>query len=87
MSYDNNNRGAIWQNKEKQKDTHPDFKGSATIEGIEFWVSAWKRKADANPNSPALSFSVTPKEQVQNQGVQQAQQAINDDFEDDSIPF
>ena len=87
MSYDNNNRGAIWGNENKQKDTQPDFKGNAVIDGVEYYVSAWKRKAGDNPRAPALSFSVTKKEEVQSNGVQQTQQAIDDDFEDSSIPF
>ena len=32
------------------------------VEGVEYWVSAWKRKPDASPNAPALSFSVKLKE-------------------------
>lgn len=64
MQYDNNNKGAIWKNDRKEKETHPDFKGSATIDGVEYWVSAWRRGEDASPNSPALKFSVTPKDQM-----------------------
>lgn len=69
--YDNTNRGSIWKNDKKERDTHPDFKGSLNVEGIEYWVSAWRRKPDANPNAPALSFSVQPKDQ---QSQQQSQQ-------------
>lgn len=88
MSYDNNNRGAIWGNDKKEKDTHPDFKGSATIEGVEYWVSAWKRKPDANPNSPALSFTVKNKAELTKQGVQKVKQAVNPVYpDDDQIPF
>lgn len=60
--YDNTNRGQIWPNDKKEKDTHPDFKGSVNVDGKEFWVSAWKRKPDANPKAPSLSFSIQPKE-------------------------
>jgi len=62
MSYDNTNRGQIWGNKEKEKETQPDYKGSINIEGVEYWLSGWKRKPDAHPNAPALSLSVTLKE-------------------------
>lgn len=63
MSYDNTNRGQIWGNDKKEKDSHPDFKGSINVEGKEYWLSAWKRAPDANPKAPSLSFSVQPKEQ------------------------
>lgn len=62
-NYDNTNRGAIWKNDDKQDDKHPDFKGSLNVGGVEYWVSAWKRRDDASPKSPSLSFSVKPKEE------------------------
>lgn len=65
--HDNTNRGAIWKNKKKEKDTHPDFTGSLNVDGVEYWVNAWKRKDDAPGNAPALSFSVRPKEDHQNE--------------------
>ena len=83
--YDNTNRGQIWKNDDKQSDTHPDFKGTINVEGVEYWVSAWKRKPDANPKAPALSFSIKLKESQ----APQAKEAINkpvDDFDDD-LPF
>ncbi len=82
--YDNTNRGSIWKNDDKQSDTHPDFKGSLNVNGQEFWVSAWKRKPDANPKAPALSFSIKVKEQ---QGAAPAPAADTGGGFDDSIPF
>lgn len=63
--YDQTNRGSIWRNEKKEKDTHPDFTGSLNVNGQEFWVNAWKRKDGANPKAPALSFSIKPKEEQQ----------------------
>lgn len=93
MTYDNTNRGQIWGNDKKEKDTHPDFKGSINVEGVEYWLSAWKRKPDANPKAPALSFSIQRKDEQR--GHKQGQQ--NDPFADspgfddvpvdDPIPF
>ena len=60
--YDNTNRGSIWGNDKKEKDTHPDFKGSINVEGVEYWLSGWKRKPDANPKAPALSLSIQRKD-------------------------
>lgn len=82
-NYDRTNRGAIWKNDKKEKDTHPDFKGDLNVNGVEYWVSAWKRKPDANPKAPALSFSITPK---QEQSVHQQISNAEDPFED-SVPF
>ena len=63
--YDNTNRGSIWKNEEKETDKHPDFKGSLDVGGVQYWVSAWKRKEGASPKAPALSFSIKPKEEKQ----------------------
>lgn len=91
QQYDNTNRSQIWGNDKKESDRHPDFKGDINIEGKEYWLSAWKRKPGANPKAPALSFSVQPKEQVHTQGMQQAQQAMQQGapqpLPEDDIPF
>jgi hypothetical protein len=84
--YDNTNRGSIWKNDKKERDTHPDFTGSLNVDGVEYWVSAWRRKEGAGPKSPALSFSVKPKEQG-HRAPQQRQEAPAGDFNDDDIPF
>lgn len=60
--FDNTNRGSIWKNDRKEKETQPDFTGSINVEGVEYWMSAWKKKEGAKENAPLLSFSVTKKE-------------------------
>ena len=61
--FDNTNRGSIWKN-DKMRDgkQDPDFTGSLNVDGVEYWVSAWKRKEGAAAKAPALSFTVKPKE-------------------------
>ena len=71
--YDNTNRGSIRKNEKKEKDPHPDFTGSLNVGGVEYWVSAWKRKPDANPKAPALSFSIKPKDEQQAPSAAQQQ--------------
>ncbi len=87
--YDNTNRGQIWPNDRKEKDTHPDFKGSVNVDGTEYWVSAWKRKPDANPKAPSLSFSLQKKDEQQAAQQAPAQQTASGgaDFDDSDIPF
>lgn len=86
MDYDNTNRGSIWKNDRKEKETQPDFKGSINVEGTEFWVSAWKRKEGGNPNAPALSFSVTKKDDSFAEAAP-SQTPIVDGAPSDDIPF
>lgn len=97
MAYDNTNRGAIWKNDDKREDKHPDFTGSLNVAGVEYWVSAWKRKEGAAAKSPALSFSIKPKEeQTKEQSISQRampkrpdriSSGGNDDMGGDGIPF
>ena len=89
------NSGTVFVNERKEKDSHPDRTGSAMIDGVEYWVNAWKRKEGANPRSPALSFSVRRKDD-QRHGQSRGQsygdmkgksrQQNNDDM-NDQIPF
>jgi len=88
MSYDNTNRGSIWKNDKREKDTHPDFTGSINVEGVEYWVSAWLRKEGAKPKSPSLSFSVKRKEQKGNESQPASDNAEPQaDTFSDNIPF
>lgn len=94
MAYDNTNRGSIWKNKKMREGKQDaDFTGSLNVNGVEFWVNAWKRKEDASPDAPALSFSIRPKE---DQGQQPAKRAdpissgrapARQNDMDDDIPF
>lgn len=96
--FDNTNRGSIWKNDKKETDKHPDFTGSLNVGGVEYWVSAWKRKEGAAAKAPALSFTIKPKiEPVQkslarrddpiSSGLQKRSIIPDDDMDGDSIPF
>ena len=59
---DRNNEGAIWGNKKKEKETHADFTGNATVDGVEYWINAYKRRPDEPANRPSLKFYFVRKE-------------------------
>lgn len=99
MTQDNTNRGAIWKNSKKERDTHPDFTGELDVGGRKYWVSAWKRREDASPKAPALSFSIKPKDDQPEAPISQrampkrpdqistGRQNILPDRDDTDIPF
>lgn len=58
--YDNS--GSLFRN-EKKTEANPswaDYQGSITIEGVEYWLSAWIKKGQSGKNF--MSLSVKPKE-------------------------
>lgn len=77
------NEGSIWKNDRKEKDTHPDFRGEALINGVEYWVKAWRRQPGSNPKAPALKFSFTEREKRQSTPAQEDEGSDPDDL----IPF
>jgi hypothetical protein len=68
--YDNRNKGVLFINEEKEtlaqeKDTSKwaDYKGSIDIEGVEYWVSGWRKtiKNGERAGQKLLSLAVEPK--------------------------
>jgi hypothetical protein len=98
MAFDNTNRGSIWPNKKKRPDKQDaDFTGSLNVNGVEYWVNAWKRKEGASADAPSLSFTVRPKDTQADQPAPTTQRSApkrpdpissgrNADMDDD-IPF
>ena len=76
--------GALFKNDKRDKDTSPHAKGSAVIDGVEYWVSAWTNTAKSGQRYQSLSFQ--RKDQVHDQGMQQASQAL-DPLSEEPIPF
>jgi len=74
--------GSLFVNDKREKETHPNAKGSALIGGIEYWVSAWTKTTSDGRKWQSLSF--TPKEK-QFENVQQPPEPMA--LEGDPIPF
>lgn len=55
--YDNNMRGVLFKNDRKETDNHPDYKGNAEINGVQYWVSGWIKTPNAGGQKfMSLSF-------------------------------
>jgi hypothetical protein len=42
--YDNS--GSLSKNKRKEKPSHPDLKGQATVDGVGYWISGWRKDGE-----------------------------------------
>jgi len=85
MEYDNTNRGILSRNERKEKDSHPDMKGTINIDGVDYWLSGWtKTKKDGS--GKFLSLSVEPKEQKIAAKPAAKRPSKVEDMDDD-IPF
>lgn len=90
--FDNTNRGAIFSNKKREKDSQPHMRGTLNVEGVEYWVSAWTSTAKSGERYQSLT--VQRKDEVHNKGMEQAKQSFDSqsqqpqNFDDGSdIPF
>ena len=79
--YDNELRGVLFKNDKKESEKHPDYKGSATIEGTDYWLSAWIKEGQKG-KFMSLSFSL--KEEAKKPDPKKAGSVA--EIEDD-LPF
>ncbi len=84
MTYDNTNTGAIFRNKRKETDKHPDGTGTVNIEGVEYWVSSWNKTSKSGEPFRSLSF----KRKDGNEAKPAKEAAgVKDDYPQDDIPW
>jgi hypothetical protein len=90
------NSGALFLNDRREKETHPNAKGSAIIGGVEFWVSAWTKTDRNGAKFQSLSFELKDKARAGDRDQQHRQNLGNGGFRasepaqtdlDDEIPF
>lgn len=56
MSYtQKDNSGTLFKNDRREKETHPNAKGTALIDGVEYYISAWTKEGKAG-KFQSLSF-------------------------------
>ena len=81
MAYDNTNRWTLNKNERKEKDTHPDYKGSINVDGADYWLDGWIKDS---PNGRFISGTLKAKEAQRGGGFARQQPAS---FDDEPPPF
>jgi uncharacterized protein (DUF736 family) len=83
VSYDNTNTGALFKNKDKKSEKHPDYRGTVNVGGTEYYLASWLKTSKAGEKY--MSLSVTEKNE-NNTRTPPREQPKSDDFDDD-LPF
>lgn len=91
--YDNTDRGALFKNDRKERESQPDYRGSLNVGGTDYWISAWLN--ESRDGKKYMSLSVQPKQAQDHQGAprnppvrteSEVPRGGGNDFDDD-IPF
>lgn len=91
--------GSLFRNDRKETDNHPDYKGSALINGVDHWLDAWintdrngnkymslKLKAKDKQNGYTGSYNGDPATNRSGGATPRPQPAQLADLDDD-VPF
>ena len=69
--YDNTNRGALFVNDRKERDTQPDRTGSLNVDGVEYFIDGWLK--ESRDGKKLLSLSVKRKDKQPASATQSSQ--------------
>ena len=73
------NSGVLFRNVKKENERAPDYKGNITVNGQDFWLSAWIKEGKGGK---FMGLALSPKEDSQ---PKQAPKKAS--FDDEDVPF
>lgn len=81
--FNNTDRGALFKNKDKMAEAHPDYNGTINVKGEDFWISAWLKTSKAGVKFMSLSV----KEKKAAAPKPASRPAPKDEEFSDDVPF
>lgn len=72
-------QGSLFKNHDKKTDKHPEYRGDCTINGQQYWISAWIKEGK---KGKWMSLAIQPKEDSKGR-----RQGGKQEEDKDSIPF
>ena len=75
------NSGVLFRNDKKDTPNHPDYKGGLTVNGQEYWLSAWIKEGKSGK---FMGLALSPKEPI----AKPSERSKSTGFDDASdLPF
>ncbi len=85
MAYEHREgQGSLFKNGKKEKDSHPDYRGDAMVNGALVEIAAWVK--EGKNGGKFMSLSIKPKEEREAPAPEK-KTASKFDVLDDGIPF
>ena len=82
MPYDDTNRGVLFRNDRKKKNTDPDYTGTGDLDGEEFFINGWIKESKKDGRK-FFSFSFKKKAPL----GEESQVTEHDDSYEQDVPF
>jgi len=75
------NSGVLFSNDKKDNERAPHYKGNITVEGKDYWLSAWVKEGKSGK---FMGLAVSPKEEFK---AKPSERSKATNFDDSDLPF
>jgi len=75
------NSGVLFKNEKKDNERAPEYKGNITVDGKDYWLSAWIKEGKSGK---FMGLAVSPKEEYK---PKTSERSKTTNFDDSDLPF